>query len=173
MVYTFRMMYRAVLLIVALLLAGPTHSSYTNFESSHVHPIGLTPSGSRLLVVNTPDAMLEVFAVQPGGDLVHESSIPVGLEPVTVVARTDTEAWVINRMSDSVTIVDLTTGTAAQTLEVGDEPTDVVFAAGKAFVSVSLEDAERALQILNDELRKFPRDPTLLSAKQELDIGTR
>ncbi|TDI46724.1 MAG: hypothetical protein E2P01_08225 [Acidobacteria bacterium] len=147
--YTFHMKYRAVLLFAALLLAGPTHSSYTNFESSHVHPIGLTPSGSRLLVVNTPDAMLEVFAVQPGGDLVHESSIPVGLEPVTVVARTDTEAWVVNRMSDSVTLVDLTAGTALQTLEVGDEPTDVVFAAGKAFVSVSLEDKIKVYNLSN------------------------
>ena len=74
---------------------GLLPAAYVNFEVSHVHPIDLTPSGGRLLAVNTPDALLEVFAVQPDGSLVAEKSIPVGLEPVTVAARTDGEAWVV------------------------------------------------------------------------------
>ena len=61
----------------------PTVAGYTNYESSHVHPIALTPDGARLVAVNTPDAVLEVFAVGPQGDLTYERSIPVGLEPVS------------------------------------------------------------------------------------------
>src|SRR5262245_56299681 len=128
---------RTPLLAVGLLLAASAaRGQYVNFEVSHVHPIDLTPSGGKLLAVNTPDARLEVFTVDAGGNLVPQRSIPVGLEPVTVVARTDSEAWVVNQLSDTVSIVDLTLGTTIRTLVVGDEPTDVAFAAGKAFVAV-------------------------------------
>src|SRR5439155_24995084 len=51
-------------------LLGPAQAQYVNFESSQVHPIALTPSGGSLLVVNTPDALLEVFTVTPDGGLV-------------------------------------------------------------------------------------------------------
>lgn len=138
------------LLFVGVFLAsGSVLASYTNFEVSHVHPIDLTPSGGRLLVVNTPDAVLEVFTVLPSGDLARERSIQVGLEPVTVAARTDTEAWVVNNLSDTVSIVDLNLGIVVQTLAVGDEPTDVVFAQGKAFVAVSQEDVVKAYNLSN------------------------
>ncbi len=141
---------RAVLLIlVALAAQGASRASYTNFEVSHVHPLDLTPSGNRLLALNTPDALLEVFTVGPGGSLAVERAIPVGLEPVTVIARTNTEAWVVNNLSDSVSIVDLDQGVVTKTLRVGDEPTDVVFASGKAFVSVSQEDAVKVYALAN------------------------
>ena len=123
--------------ILVLFAAGSVAAGYVNFESSHVNPIDLTPSGSHLVAVNTPDALLEVFTVAPDGSLVPEAPIPVGLEPVTVVARTDDEVWVVNNLSDTVSIVDLALGATVKTLSVGDEPTDVVFAAGKAFVTAS------------------------------------
>lgn len=138
-------------LIIAVLAgmwaATPGHAVYINFEVSHVHPIDLTPSGARLLAVNTPDALLEVFRVDTGGGLTSERAIPVGLEPVTVVARTDGEAWVVNNLSDTVSIVDLDLGTVIRTLFVGDEPTDVVFASGRAFVAVSQEDRVKAFNL--------------------------
>lgn len=134
-------------LALALVLSGPAEAGYVNFESSHVHPISLTPSGGTLLAVNTPDAVLEVFSVGPGGSLTRRPPIPVGLEPVTVAARTDSEAWVVNNLSDSVSIVDLASGTSVRTLLVGDEPTDVVFAKGKAFVAVSREDAVKVFDL--------------------------
>jgi DNA-binding beta-propeller fold protein YncE/mono/diheme cytochrome c family protein len=137
----------AALAILGAVLPRPTLASYVNFESSHVHPIDLTPSGGRLLAVNTPDAVLEVFSVGAGGSLTWQNSIPVGLEPVTVVARTETEAWVVNHLSDSISIVDLNLGAAVRTLEVGDEPTDVVFANGRAFVAVSQEDAVKVFDL--------------------------
>jgi DNA-binding beta-propeller fold protein YncE len=131
----------AALLLLLGFAPVAAQPAYVNFESSHVHPIDLTPSGVRLLVVNTPDATLEVFDVGAGGALAHRASIPVGLEPVTVAARTDSEAWVVNHLSDTVSIVDLAAGIVVRTLAVGDEPTDVAFAAGRAFVAVSQEDA--------------------------------
>ena len=139
----------AALATATALAVFPAHGAYVNFESSHVHPIALTPDGSKLLVVNTPDARLDVFPVRSDGTLGLPVFIPVGLEPVTVVPRTNTEAWVVNRLSDSVSIVDLTQGTTVRTLQVGDEPTDVIFAQGKAFVAVSLEDAVKVYTIAN------------------------
>ncbi len=139
--------FQAVLAILAALLAGPAEADYVNFESSHVHPIDLTPSGKRLLAVNTPDALLEMFSVGAGGVLIHENPIPVGLEPVTVVARTESEAWVVNHLSDTISIVDLDLGTTKKTLPVGDEPTDVAFANGRAFVAVAQEDAVKVFDL--------------------------
>ncbi|HKQ61991.1 MAG TPA: hypothetical protein VJS92_11925 [Candidatus Polarisedimenticolaceae bacterium] len=138
---------RIVLVCAVVGAAGVTRAAYTNFEASHVHPIALTPSRARLLAVNTPDAMLEVFDVQPGGGLAYARSIPVGLEPVTVHARTETEAWVVNQLSGSVSVVDLVTGVTLRTLRVGAEPTDVDFAGGRAYVTVSQEDAVKAYDL--------------------------
>ena len=137
----------APVLLLGLAFSAPAGAQYVNFESSQVHPIALTPSGGRLLAVNTPGALLEVFTVLPGGDLAPLAQIPVGLEPVTVVARTESEAWVVNHLSDTISIVDLNLGTVVRTLPVGDEPTDVVFAAGRAFVAVSQEDAVKAFSL--------------------------
>ena len=111
-----------------------------HFESPHIHPLALTPDGSRLLAVNTPDARLEVFDVLPNAPyLRYAGSITVGVEPVSVRARSATEAWVVNHVSDTVSIVDLAGMRVAATLETGDEPCDVVFAGSpqRAFVSVS------------------------------------
>ena len=116
-----------------------TTTDFVHFESSHVHPIAMTPSGTRLLVVNTPDNRLSVFDLT-GGLPVRVAEIPVGLEPVSVAARSDNEAWVVNQLSDDVSIVDLNTLHVRATLRVGDEPADVAFANGFAYVSVSQED---------------------------------
>src|SRR5262245_342689 len=141
-----------LLLSLCLLLLLSSHavrSEYVNFESSHVHPIAATPGGGKLLVVNTPDALLEVFTIDGTGGLTPAASIPVGLEPVTVVARSASEAWVVNTLSDTVSIVDLNQGTTLRTLAVGNEPTDVAFAQGKAFVAVSHEDAVKVYDLAN------------------------
>src|SRR2546425_6376363 len=112
---------------------------FVHFESAHVHPAALTPSGDRLLVVNTPDGRLAVFDLT-GASPVKVADLPVGLEPVAVAARSDSEAWVVNNLSDDVSIVNLNTLHVRATLRVGDEPSDVVFANGNAYVSVSQED---------------------------------
>jgi YVTN family beta-propeller protein len=53
----------------------------------------------------------------------------VGLEPVAVAARTNSEVWVSNLLSDSVSTISLSgTPHVTRTLLVGDEPRDIVFA---------------------------------------------
>ncbi|AUX28725.1 MULTISPECIES: hypothetical protein [Sorangium] len=105
--------------------------SYTLFESGQVRPLAMSPDGKLLLALNTPDGRLEVFRANQGG-LSHRASIPVGVEPVAVAARTNDEVWVVNHLSDSVSVVELdpggTGGRVVRTLLVGDEPRDIVFA---------------------------------------------
>ena len=127
-----------LLFVLALMLAKPVsaQNAFVNFETPPVHPVDMTPDGSTLLVANTADARIEVFTLT-GAMPVWSGSIPVGLEPVSVRARTNGEAWVANHLSDTVSIVDLTTRNVTATLHPGDEPSDVIFAGGKAFVSVS------------------------------------
>ena len=113
--------------------------AFKNFESPQVHPLALTPDGTRLLAVNSPNATLSVFQLTSGSPVLI-AEIPVGLEPVSVAARNDREAWVVNWLSDSVSIVDLTTGNVTRTIDAGDEPTDILFAGAgdeKAFVCAS------------------------------------
>ncbi|HET6892651.1 MAG TPA: DUF4214 domain-containing protein [Pyrinomonadaceae bacterium] len=138
----------AFLLIVALggfwiLVQSPSvssqGSSFKNFESPQVHPLAITPDGTRLLAVNSPNATLSVFQLVSGSPVLT-AEIPVGFEPVSVAVKNNREAWVVNWMSDSISIVDLTLGNVVRTIDVGDEPTDVIFAGpnnSKAFVCVS------------------------------------
>jgi YVTN family beta-propeller protein len=102
----------------------------------------MTPDGSTLLVVNTADNRLSVFDLS-GGDPVRVAEIPVGLEPVSVCALDDTLCWVVNQISDDVSVVDLKRDHVVRTLRVGDGPGDVVFANGSAYVSVTEEDVVR------------------------------
>lgn len=114
-------------------------SDYKNFEGPQVHPLAITPDGTRLLAVNTPNGSLSVFHLT-GNTLTRMAEIPVGLEPVSVAARNNNEAWVVNWLSDSVSVIDLNRFKTTRTFDVGDEPTDIVFAGLQkefAFVCVS------------------------------------
>jgi hypothetical protein len=119
-------------LATACIVAAATNgAAFTTFETGQVRPMALSPSQLRLFAINTPDNRLEIFDVNPGdGSLTHAGSVPVGLEPIAVAARTDTEVWVVNHLSDSISIVDAgaTPPRVVRTLLVGDEPRDIVFA---------------------------------------------
>src|SRR5215213_11648146 len=122
---------------------GAQSGGFTLFESGQVRPLALSPTGKFLFAANTPDNRLEVFRIE-GHGLTHRASIPVGLEPVAVAARNDDEIWVVNHLSDSVSVVELTegghSGRVVRTLLVGDEPRDIVFGgAGKnrAFITTA------------------------------------
>jgi DNA-binding beta-propeller fold protein YncE len=116
--------------------------SFTEFESGQVRPLALSGGGDYLYAVNTPDNRLEIFRVKPQGlNLVGE--VGVGLEPVAVALRGN-QVWVVNHLSDSISIVDLgVNGTGARvvrTLYVGDEPRDIVFAGtnrNRAFITTA------------------------------------
>jgi DNA-binding beta-propeller fold protein YncE len=102
----------------------------------------MTPDGKTLLAVNTPDNRLEVFRVTSAG-LTHQASVPVGLEPTAVAARNNHEVWVVNHLSDSVSVVDVSWESSprvVRTLLVGDEPRDIVFGGpsrSRAFITAA------------------------------------
>ena len=114
---------------------------FVNWESPHVHPLALTSTGELLVAVNTPDGRLEAFdATQtPPAPL---ASVPVGVAPVSVRLRNDGEAWVVNHVSDTISVVDLSAGRVVRTIRTADEPCDVVFAGQpeRAFVTCSQPD---------------------------------
>jgi DNA-binding beta-propeller fold protein YncE len=146
------------------------------FETGQVRPLALSATGSQLFACNTPDNTLEVFDIT-GGGLSHVATIPVGLEPLSVAVRgvcarattrsaapttrrgvnlgfgtCGSEAWVVNHLSDSVSIVDLTDMSDARvvrTLLVGDEPRDIVFggtAKNRAFITTAHRGQNTPLQ---------------------------
>src|SRR5262245_23186750 len=87
----------------------PPPGDFAHFELGHVHPVALSPDGTRLFVVNTPDMRLSVFSLVTGSPVL-EKEIPVGIEPVAVAARDNNEVWVVNNVSDDVSIVDVSLG---------------------------------------------------------------
>lgn len=136
---------RAQALAATRLRATPDSTS--NFEVAQVHPLDTTPDGKRLLSVNTANGTLEVFDIS--GDAVTLSAvIKVGMDPVTVRAASNDEAWVVNVLSDSVSIVDLNTRSVKTTLATDDEPADVVFAGSPRRAYVSCAQA-RNLMVFN------------------------
>ena len=110
---------------------------HQHFEGRQTHPITVSPDGTLLFAVNTPDGRLSVFDIsnpaRPAPLLIAE--IPVGLEPISVRARSNDEVWVVNEVSDSVSIVNIPRRVVVETLRTADEPADVVFAGTKAFIS--------------------------------------
>ncbi|HTV23340.1 MAG TPA: hypothetical protein VMG12_31845 [Polyangiaceae bacterium] len=120
----------------------PTDPAFVAFESGQVRPLALSPDGRTLYATNTPDNRLEIFEVGRG-DARPVGSVVVGLEPVSVALARDGEVWVVNHLSDSVSIVDVSNPHQARvvrTLLVGDEPRDIVFAGTKrsrAFITAA------------------------------------
>ncbi|HKX28250.1 MAG TPA: hypothetical protein VJ302_11180 [Blastocatellia bacterium] len=114
--------------------------------------------------MNTPDNTLEIFRITPDG-LGLQSRVPVGLGPVAVAQRNRHEVWVVNHLSDSVSVVSLDgTPHVTQTLLVGDEPEDLVFAGSpvRAFITT----AHRGQQRTDPSLAGVPGagDPQLTTA---------
>lgn len=109
---------------------------FVNWESPHVSPLTLV--GDELLAVNTADQRLEIFDVATGTPA-WVTSIPVGVDPVSVRVDGSGRAWVVNHISDSISVVDLATRNVVVTVPTLDEPADVVFAGTpeRAFVSCS------------------------------------
>lgn len=122
-------------------LGSSKDNQYTLFEAGPVRPVAVGRDGL-VAVTNIPDDRLELFrpstsGVEPCG------SVFVGARPVAVAA-VGTGFWVVNHLSDSVSIVSVDAETCAarveQTLLVGDEPRDVVAATapdGRSYVFVT------------------------------------
>src|SRR5205807_1869605 len=134
---------RSKTLVFATIVLGcfsaviPAKAVYVNFEGRQTSPIRLSSDGTRLFAVNTPDARLSVFDVSQASNPRLLAEIPVGVEPVSVNPVSNDEVWVVNEVSDSISIVSVSQRIVTDTIYVKDEPADVVFAGGKAFVSAA------------------------------------
>ncbi len=146
--------------------AASNGPSFVAFESGHVRPLAMSPDRTKLFAVNTPNGTLEIFDLSPANRLgVGITRVPVGLEPVAVAARKNTEVWVVNHLSDSVSVVTLEgTPHVVRTLVVGDEPRDIVFAGTpqRAFITT----AHRGQQRTDPSIASVPGagDPQLTTA---------
>lgn len=104
------------------------------FESVPTRPLAESDDGSLLYVLNPFDNCLEIYRHQDNKAVPQLiSSVAVGVDPVAVAVRNEHEVWVVNHVSDSVSIVDIDgTPHVKQTLLVGDAPWDIVFANNSA-----------------------------------------
>ena len=124
----------------------PTSTSRARTSTRSTSPRRAT----RLLAVNTPDALLEVFTVERRRQLCRPSG-----DPRRARARDRRRA---HRRRGLGRQQPLGHGQHRRSrprarpcarLRVGDEPTDVAFAGGKAFVAVSQEDAVKVYDLAN------------------------
>src|SRR5580698_8680055 len=107
-------------------------SAFVNFEGAQTNPIRISADGTRLFAVNTPNGTLSVFDLTTPSSPALIAEIPVGIEPVSVNINPNVagnnEAWVVNQISNSVSVVSVSKGIVTDTIYAKAEPADVVFA---------------------------------------------
>jgi len=127
--------------LIGLFCANAASNDFVNFETAPVHPIDVSPDGQFLAVCSLSDRRIEFFQI--GSDKLTPSfSAPVGLDPVSVRFRSDDEVWVVNFISDSISIINISNQRVIATISTLNEPSDVVFAGvDRAFVSCAQPNA--------------------------------
>lgn len=159
----------------ALIAGGPFASaqeSFLNFETPPVHPVDLSPSGQTLAVAHLADSRVLVFGLDSGTPVLART-IAVGIDPVTARFRTDVELWVVNQVSDTITVLDSSNGTVLGLIQTRDEPADVVFAGTptRAFVTCSQADTIQIFDpdtyALVDEIEVEAEDPRALAVSPD------
>src|SRR5262245_44771832 len=136
--------------MVAAHVARAATNSFINFETPLIHPLAISPDQSTLAAVNLPDGRLELFALQ-GRRPRSIGSLSVGIDPVSVRFRGTNEIWVVNHISDSISVIVLPHLFVAATLATADGPEDVVFAGDpeKAFVTCSPSNVVQVIDSLS------------------------
>lgn len=150
--------YLGLLSVAALLATQSTRAQApVNFESPQAHAVAISSDGQRLYAVNTPGHLLAVYSIANARVPVLVREIPVGLEPISVALQSKTRAWVVNHVSDSVSVVDLEHGTVIDTIDVLDEPGDIAFAGSPQHAFVTSM-TERAVLVIDPVTRKRVRE---------------
>lgn len=148
----------SALLVLSLFCAYPytslTAGTFANFESPQAHSITIAENGNLLYAVNTPNHSLSVFALDDDGKPTLATDIPVGIEPVSMALRTQTEAWVVNHISDSISVIDLGLGVVISTIQIGDRPGDIVFAGNPARAFVT-SITQRTVQVIDPDTHEI------------------
>jgi YVTN family beta-propeller protein len=151
----------ALLLVAAAGSANAADLPFVNWENHPVHALDLSPDRNLLAVAHTADARVQLFDVSEA-EPVSVGHIVVGTDPVSVRFRNDSELWVVNHISDSVSVVDIASRRVRATLATADEPFDVVFAGTRAFVSCS-----QANQVLVFDTANLATAPTVVPIRAE------
>ncbi|HVF34444.1 MAG TPA: hypothetical protein VND91_03915, partial [Candidatus Saccharimonadia bacterium] len=159
-------MSKLVWVLLTLILGIATSASaadlpYVNWENHPAHALDLSPDRQLLAVAHTADQCVQFFDVA-SGEPVAAGHVVVGVDPVSVRFRNDRELWVVNHISDSISVVDVPGRRVTATLATGDEPFDVVFARSRAFVSCS-----QANEIRVFELSDLSRAPVAIPIAAE------
>ena len=122
-------------------LSGASLETVVNYESGPVRPLAISADNKRLFVTNTPSNTLEIYSINADDSLTLTGTVTVGVDPVAVAVRNENEVWVVNHVSDSVSVVSLDgSPRVLRTLQVGDEPRDIVFAGpdkNRAFITAA------------------------------------
>ncbi len=134
---------------------------YVNWENHPVHALDISPDKTRLAVAHTADNRVQLFDISLGYPT-RLGHVKVGVDPVSVRFRDNNELWIVNHISDSITVVDFENKRVINTLQTNDEPFDVVFANGKAFVSCSSVN-----QILVYQLSDVNLPPSVINVMAE------
>jgi DNA-binding beta-propeller fold protein YncE len=131
---------------------GQVATNFVNFETAPVHPVAVSPDGKLLAVCNLPDSCVEIFDLTSSTPR-RVGSVFTGVDPVTARFRSNSELWVINHISDSISIIDPIRLITIDTLDCFDAPADVVFTTNpsRAFVSHS---GANLVEIWNAETRE-------------------
>ena len=149
--------------VVLLALASATalFADFVNFETPQVHPVDLSPDGTVLAVCNTADNRVELFGL--AGELPEPiGSVVVGMDPVSVRFESNSRLWVVNQLSDTVSVVDVPGMRVIHTLQTADEPADVVFGpAPQSRAYVSCSQANRILEFDPANLGTAPVDVSI------------
>jgi YVTN family beta-propeller protein len=181
---TRRALISAILLVLAVMLApraSKAQSTFANFEPAQTNPIRLSKDGKILFAVNTANNSLSVFNVSKPSTPVLIAQIPVGLGPVSVNPLSATQVWVVNQVSNSISVVTLSatplvTSTiylkvpTARGASMG-EPMDVVFAGNQAYVSISRANQiaviDTSTQLVTSTIELFGDNPRALAVSPD------
>ncbi len=109
-----------------------------NFEFPLVHPRDSTPDGRRTVRLDSSKGTLEIAYVDRSV-VTHTATVKVGMQPVSVRVASNREAWVVDPIADSISIVDLDSATVTATLQTAPEPSDVLFSGSpsRAYVTIA------------------------------------
>jgi YVTN family beta-propeller protein len=141
---------------------------FVNWENHPIHALDLSPDHKTLAVAHTADQRVQLFDVSTGSPI-PMGHVLVGVDPVSVRFRSNSELWAVNHVSDSISVIDVVNRQIRSTLHTGDEPFDVVFAANKAFVSCSQVNKLAVFDL--DNLSLAPRE-IAISAQDPRALAT-
>lgn len=166
--------------LMAISAAAGATTPFVSFEPSQTNPIRLSADGTRLFAVNTANSSLSVFDVSTPATPKLLVEIPVGLGPVSVNPLSDDVAWVVNQVSNSISVVSVSQGIVTNTIYLklpmpgglnGGEPMDVVFAGLQAYASVSraqqIAVINIATQLLETTIQLFGDSPRAMAVSPD------